>query len=164
MRKTMSPTLLLGTIVVLAACNASPPPGTPVEPATSSPQATTPPAETPATPAPMPSSETPPADSATPAFVDKVWRAEAGGTVEAGSTYAFLGGGTLVIDAPHGTPMTGSWAYVDGKLTMTEEGIAYPTDIVSLDASHFTIRSHNPGGVVEIAMVAAPDVPLPTAQ
>jgi hypothetical protein len=52
----------------------------------------------------------------------------------------------------------------DGKLTMTEEGITYPSDIVSLDASHFTIRSHNPGGVVEIAMVAAPDVPLPSAQ
>ena len=29
------------------------------------------------------------------------------------------------------------------------------TDIVSLDGSHFVIRSHNPGGVVEIAMVAA---------
>ena len=111
-----------------------------------------------------PSDTTPPADNTTPAFVDKVWRVEAGGTVEAGSTYAFLSGGTLVIDAPHGTPMTGSWAYADGKLTMTEEGITYPTDIVSLDASHFTIRSHNPGGVVEIAMVAAPDVPLPSAQ
>jgi hypothetical protein len=44
---------------------------------------------------------------------------------------------------------------------MTEEGITYPSDIVSLDASHFTIRSHNPGGVVEIAMVAAPGLPLP---
>ena len=151
--------ILLGTITLLAACNANPPPSAPAEPATPPPQ------ETPVTPAPTPPSDTtPPADNATPAFVDKVWRVEAGGTVEAGSTYAFLSGGTLVIDAPHGTPMTGAWAYADGKLTMTEEGIAYPTDIVSLDASHFTIRSHNPGGVVEIAMVAAPDVSLPSAQ
>ena len=151
--------ILLGTFTLLAACNANPPPSAPAEPATPPPQAT------PATPAPTPPSDTtPPANSTTPAFVDKVWRVEAGGTVEAGSTYTFLDGGTLVIDAPHGTPMTGRWAYVDGKLSMTEEGITYPTDIVSLDASHFTIRSHNPGGVVEIAMVAAPDVPLPPAQ
>ena len=151
--------ILLGTITLLAACNANPPPSAPVEPATPLPQASTPP------PSPTLPSDTPaPADETTPAFVDKVWRVEAGGTVEAGTTYAFLDGGTLVVDAPHGTPMTGSWAYVDGKLTMTEEGIAYPTDIVSLDASHLTIRSHNPGGVVEIAMVAAADVPLPTAQ
>jgi hypothetical protein len=152
--------ILLATITLLAACNANPPPGAPAEPTTPSPQAPTPP------PSPtLPSDTTPPAaDNTTPAFVGKVWRVEAGGTVEAGTTYAFLDGGTLVVDAPHGTPMTGSWAYVDGKLTMTEEGITYPTDIVSLDASHFTIRSHNPGGVVEIAMVAAPDVPLPPAQ
>ena len=148
--------ILLGTITLLAACNANPPPSAPAEPATPPPQ------ETPVTPAPAtPSDTTPPANSTTPAFVDKVWRVEAGGTVEAGSTYTFLDGGTLVIDAPHGTPMTGAWAYADGKLTMTEEGITYPSDIVSLDASHFTIRSHNPGGVVEIAMVAAPGLPLP---
>jgi hypothetical protein len=151
--------ILLGTITLLAACNANPPPAAPAEPATPSPQAPTPP------PSPtLPSDTTPPADNTTPAFVGKVWRVEAGGTVEAGTTYAFLDGGTLVVDAPHGTPMTGSWAYVDGKLTMTEEGITYPTDIVSLDATHFTLRNHNPGGAVEIAMVAAPDVPLPTAQ
>ena len=148
--------ILLGTITLLAACNANPPPSATVEPATPPPQASTPP------PSPtLPSDTPPPADETTPAFVDKVWRVEAGGTVEAGTTSAFLGGGTLVVDAPHGTPMTGSWAYADGKLTMTEEGITYPTDIVLLDAGHFTIRSHNPGGVVEIAMVAAPGLPLP---
>jgi hypothetical protein len=158
--------ILLGIIItLLAACNANPPPNAPAEPAAPSPQATTPPAETPATPAPTPPSDTtPPADNTRPAFVDKVWRVEAGGAVEVGTTYAFLGDGTLVIDAPHGTPMTGSWVYADDKLTMTEEGIAYPIDIVSLDAGHFTIRSHNPGGVVEIAMVAAPDVALPSVQ
>lgn len=158
----MRKSILLGTLTLLAACNANPPPSAP-EPATPSPQATTPPEMPAPTPTP-PAGTTPPADRSTPAFVDKVWRVEGSSAVEAGTTYAFLSGGTLVVDAPHGTPMTGSWTYADRRLTMTEEGIAYPTDIVSLDASHFTIRSHNPGGVVEIAMVAAPDEPLPSAQ
>ena len=154
--------ILLGTITLLAACNAHPPPGAPAGPATPSSQASTPPAGTPATPVPTtPPATTPPTGNTKPAFVDKVWRVEAGGPVEAGSTYSFLDGGTLVIESPHGTPMTGAWAYADGKLTMTEEGITYPTDIVLLDAGHFTIRSHNPGGVVEIALVAAPGLPLP---
>lgn len=97
------------------------------------------------------------------AFVDKVWRVEASTAVEPGSTYTFLADGTLVIDSPNGTPLHGSWSYDDGKLTMTEEGVAYPTDILKLDASTFQIRSNNPGGAVEITLVPAPDVPLPTA-
>ena len=60
--------------------------------------------------------------------------------------------------------MTGSWAVSDdGKLSMTEDGITYPTDLVVHDAEHITLRSHNPAGVVEIALVRAPAVPLPTA-
>ena len=157
--------ILLTTIAVLSACSASTPPVAPAETATSASEASAPASEMPATPAPTsPTDTTAPADTAMPAFVDKVWRVEGASEVEAGTTYAFLSGGALVIDAPHGTPMTGSWSYADGKLVMTEEGIAYPTDIVSLDASHFTIRSHNPGGTVEIAMVQATDVPLPTAK
>ena len=88
-----------------------------------------------------------------PAFVGPVWRVEPGSGVEAGTTYTFLPDGTLAIDAPHGTPARGEWRYDDGKLTLVEEGIAYATDIVALDAAHFVIRSHNPGGTVEIAMV-----------
>jgi hypothetical protein len=84
--------------------------------------------------------------------------------VEAGSTYAFLGDGTLLLDSPHGTPSTGSWSYADDRLTMTEEGITYPVDIVLLEDNRFTIRSNNPGGAVVIAMEAAPDVPLPQVQ
>lgn len=156
--------ILLGTITLLTACTANPPPSAPAADVTQAPQAPAPPAETPAAPAPTPPSSTPAADNAKPAFVDKVWRVEAGGTVESGTTYSFLNDGTLVIDSPHGTPLTGAWAYDDGKLTMTEEGITYPTDIVSLDASHFTIRSHNPGGVVDITLFAAPGAPLPIAQ
>ena len=91
-----------------------------------------------------------------------VWRVERrsdGG--EIGSTYAFLADGTLVVDSPNGTPMTGRWAIDGGALSLTEEGIAYPTDLVVRDADHVTLRSHHPGGVVEIALVRVTDVPLP---
>lgn len=106
---------------------------------------------------------TPATADAIPAFVDKVWRVGPDSGVEAGTTYAFLRDGTLVIDAPHGTPSKGRWRYAGGRFTMIEEGLAYATDIVSLDAMHFVIRSHNPGGAVEIAMVADQDAPLPQA-
>ena len=102
--------------------------------------------------APSAAAAKPGADGA-PAFAGPVWRVQPGSGVEAGTTYTFLRDGTLAIDAPHGMPARGEWRYEDGKLTMVEDGIAYPTDIVALDDAHFVIRSHNPGGVLEIAMV-----------
>jgi hypothetical protein len=98
-----------------------------------------------------------------PVFAGKVWRVQSSTAGEPGSTYAFLADGTLVIDSPHGTPLYAQWSYDDGKLVMKEEGVAYPTDIVGLDAGTFRIRGHNPGGTVDITLVPAPDVPLPTA-
>ena len=61
--------------------------------------------------------------------------------------------GSLRIEAEGSTPGIGRWTFEDGKLVMIEEGIAYPTEILRLDAGHFTIRSHNPGTPVDIAMV-----------
>jgi len=147
--------------VLLAACTDNPPgdrrDATPAPAGSAAPASATTPAEV-TTPAPA-------ADAAIPAFVDKVWRVDsAGGPVEQGSTYSFLGGGTLVETAPHATPMTGQWRYEGGQLTMTEEGVRYPADIVLLDASHFTFRSHNPGGTVEVVTTLATDVPLPEAR
>jgi hypothetical protein len=140
---------ILPALALLSACGASPPPAAPV----GSPAAAT--------------TVAPPVQaavaSAAPAFVDKVWRVGASSTLQPGSTYTFLGDGTLVIDAPGATPMTGRWRQADGQLTMVEEGIAYPTDIVTLDADHLVLRSHNPGGSVLIPLDAAPDVPLPGA-
>ena len=106
---------------------------------------------------------TPPPSDASPAFVDTVWRVQPGSGVEAGTTYTFLRDGTLRIEAPHGTPAQGQWRYADGKLTMIEEGIAYPIDIVSLDATRFVLRSHNPGGAVDIAMRADAGARVPQA-
>ena len=153
-------------LTILSACSANTPPAV-------APPETAPPAATSvatqaaaATPAPMASAAMPAPSavatpSATPAFVDKVWRVAPSSAQQPGTTYTFLRGGALVIDAPGGTPMTGAWRQVDGNLTMVEEGIAYPTDIVELDAAHLVLRSHNPGGTVLIKLVAAPDQPLP---
>lgn len=96
-----------------------------------------------------------------PAFVDKVWRVGPSSTIAPGTIYVFLGNGVLVIHSPGGTPMVGQWRRAAGQLSMVEDGIAYPTDIVTLDAAHLVLRSHNPGGSVLIPLVPAPDVPLP---
>lgn len=153
MRKLM----LTVSIILVCACKPAPSTSQPVEPASVEP-ASMEPAD-----APAPAVAAADAPIGAAAFVDKVWRVEASTAVEPGSTYTFLADGTLVIDSPNGTPLHGSWSYDDGKLTMTEEGVAYPTDILKLDASTFQIRSNNPGGAVEITLVPAPDVPLPTA-
>lgn len=154
MRKLM----LMASIAVLSAC--TPTPST-TAPATEPPPAATPPASATApADAPVPTTAV---DTGKPAFAGKVWRVQSSSAGDPGSTYAFLGDGTLVIDSPNGMPLHGQWSYDDGKLVMTEEGMAYPTDIVALDAGTFRIRSHNPGGTVDITLVPAPDVPLPTA-
>jgi hypothetical protein len=59
--------------------------------------------------------------------------------------------------------MRGRWSIIGGQLTMTEEGVTYPTDIVALDATHLTLRSHNPGGSVDIVLVAASGRAAPPA-
>lgn len=160
MRKLM----LVASIVVLSACKPAP---SATGPTTETAAVAAPPA-TPATsesaaPATASASTGNGAEVGKPAFAGKVWRVESSTAGEPGSTYAFLADGTLVIDSSHGTPLYGQWSYDDGKLVLTEEGAAYPTDIVALDADTLRIRSHNPGGTVDIALVPAPDVPLPTA-
>lgn len=156
----MRMTLLSFAILAIVACRAETPADAPAE---ASPAATAP-----AAPAPAPVEPAPPADDAEPSadpasvLAGSTWRVERrsdGG--EIGSTYAFLADGTLVFDSPTGTPMTGSWTVDGGALSLTEEGIAYPTDLVVRDADHVTLRSHNPGGVVEIALVRAPEATLP---
>lgn len=69
--------------------------------------------------------------------------------------YVFLSDGTLVITVSGSTPTLGKWRYDNGALTMIEEGESYPTDILALDDTHFTIRSHNPGTPVVITLERA---------
>ena len=107
----------------------------------------------------------PAAPAVTPAaFADKVWRVKSSSAVEPDTVYAFLSDGTLVIDSPNGTPMRGEWRFENGELTMVEEGRAYPTDILRLDASELHLRSHNPGAPVDIVLTLAPDEALPKAK
>ena len=90
--------------------------------------------------------------AAAPAFAGKTWKVTQSSAVAAGTTYEFREGGTLVVSSPGSPPLTGSWAWSEGKLTMTEEGISYPTDILALDDHTFRIRSKNPGEPVEITL------------
>lgn len=149
---------LAATLAWLSACNAPTPAETPV-PADAATEAAPPAASVDAPPpvqdpATTPS-DTPPAPDA-PAFVGTVWKVVGSDGVQAGTTYTFNADGSLVIaSAPGNPPGAGKWTYADGKLAIEEDGVTYPTDIVRLDASHFDIRSYNPGGTLDIQMVPA---------
>jgi hypothetical protein len=119
--------LAAAIVVFAAAC--SRPPEAPEVPATPTPQAAT--------------------------FVDRVWRVTESSAVAPGTLYAFLSDGTLVVTSPGSKPMVGSWARAGDGLVMVEESVSYPTDVISLTATTFVIRSHNPGEPVEITMVPA---------
>ena len=62
----------------------------------------------------------------------------------------FLSDGTLVMASPHGTPAFGTWRHKGDSLTITEEGLEYPVDIVELTEDVFRIRIRGPGEPVVI--------------
>lgn len=101
------------------------------------------------------SSPPPPAPTAAPTFVNRVWRVAESSAVASGQLYVFLSEGTLVVASATGTPALGRWSRSGEGLTLVEEGQSYPTDIVSLTADEFRIRSHNPGPAVDIRLVPA---------
>lgn len=152
--------LLLVALTCAAVAACKPTPSTQQAAAPVAPQVTADTSQAPArsTDQPMPAdAATPGAPAPTPAaFTDKVWKVKSSGAVETDTVYAFLSDGTLVIDSPNGTPMHGKWSFADGKLTMVEEGVSYPTDILKLDADELQLRSHNPGAPVDIVLVRAP--------
>lgn len=88
-------------------------------------------------------------------FVDKVWKVSQSSGVAPGTLYVFLSDGSLVITSTNSTPALGTWKRDGAGLTMVEESIAYPVDVLSLSPEEFKIASHNPGGVLEITMVPA---------
>ena len=95
-------------------------------------------------------------------FLDRVWRVRESSAVAPGTLYVFLSDGTLLVAAENQKPSFWRWTYVDGALTMIEESVAYPTDILTLSDKEFTIRSHNPGEAVLITLVpvtGAPSLP-----
>ena len=111
--------VILVAILALSGCNR---PG----PATANSSATAPVAAAiPATPA------TQACKPAAP-FLNRVWRVRESSAVAPGTLYVFLSDGTLLVAAEKQKPSFWRWTYVDGALTMIEESVAYPTDILTL--------------------------------
>jgi hypothetical protein len=112
--------------------------------------------------APAPVAAVPAApSSAKPGFVNKVWEVSVSTGVAPGTLYAFLSDGTLVITSPNSKAAFGAWTYTNGALTMIEESQEYKVDILNLSHEELRLKSHNPGGSVEILLVPARVAPLP---
>ena len=106
------------------------------------------------TPAPVPRPEPPPEHVS---FVNRVWAVTASPQVEAGSLRVFLSDGTLVMASENSEPALGRWSQDgEGRLTLTEDGRPYDTDILALTDDSFRIRMHGPGEPVELRLEPAP--------
>ena len=108
-----------------------------------------------------PSPSAPPvtqAPAAPATFVDRIWVVSESAPVSQGDVRVFLPDGTLVMISAHGTPTFGRWRQVDGKLTITEEGLDYATDILELTPDVLRIRMHSPGDPVDITFAPAGEV------
>ena len=115
-------------------------------------------------PAPAPV-DTAPADAPAPppaketaSFVNRVWAVAESKQVEAGALRVFLSDGTLVMASPNSTPAFGQWRSEDGRLTITEEGRDFPTDILALSERAFRVRINGPGEPVEILFEPAAQI------
>ena len=97
-------------------------------------------------------------------FVNKVWQVRESSAVQPGTLYVFLSEGTLLITSTNSTPAVGSWKRDGNGLTMVEESIAYKVTILNLTDEEFRIRSRNPGGAVDIRLVAADQHETPRVQ
>lgn len=102
------------------------------------------------------------ASSRPASFVNRVWMAADSTGVQPGQLYVFLSDGTMVITSPQGTPTLGFWSRDSLGLVLVEEGIPYAADIVELTEGEFRIRSHNPGGELEIRLIPAPGDAAPS--
>jgi hypothetical protein len=101
-------------------------------------------------PHPMPTAEN-------AGFVNRVWAVAESQQVEIGALRVFLADGTLVMASNNSKPAFGSWSQDgNGRLTITEEGRPYDTDIVELTDTAFRIRMQSPGDAVEMLLKPAP--------
>jgi len=96
-----------------------------------------------------------PAATVNPTFVNRVWQVDQSAQIPAGPLYTFFSDGVLVITSPGNKPLVGAWARTDSGLTMTEDGITRPVDVVELTAERFHVRIHGGGEPVEIEFVPA---------
>ena len=93
-----------------------------------------------------------PAPGGALAFVNRVWIVEESNAVAKGSMRVFLADGTLVMTGPGSTPAFGSWKFGEGRLTVAEEGIAYPTDLDEVRGDTLRITMHRPGEPVRMTL------------
>lgn len=147
----MSPTPSAATAMLLALLGCAGPQDRPAEPPRSN---------APAAPAPGPGTAPVAADAPAPAgrptFINRVWQgADSTGTPR-GDLYAFLGEGTLVVASAKGTPALGRWSGTTDSLTMVEQGVSHVVEVLGLTPTSFRIRSHHPGGTVDLLLVPAP--------
>jgi len=75
--------------------------------------------------------------------------------VTRGSLRVFLSDGTMVMASPNATPALGAWERRGDGLTITEESIRYPVEILELEGDRFRIRIDGPGEPVEILFAPA---------
>lgn len=106
-------------------------------------------------------SSTAQASNVRPGFINKVWEVSLSTGVAPGMLYTFLSDGTLVMTSPNTKAAFGAWTYRDGALTMIEGSQEYKTEILNLSHEELRLKSHNPGGSVEILLVPARVAPLP---
>lgn len=119
--------------------------------------------------APAPAAAPPPVVAQAPAeskpsFVNKVWAVAESRQVAVGDLRTFLSDGTLVMASPHATPALGTWRTDGDRLTIIEDGLEYPTEILELTEQAFRIRMHGPGEPVEILFAPAESIAPASAQ
>jgi hypothetical protein len=110
---------------------------------------------TPAAPEPETPPSRPVSQSATPTFINRVWRVSESKNVAPGTLYVFLSDGTLVIAANRSSPMIGRWSTADGGMTLVEEGVSYATEVLSLTPDTLRLRISNPKRPVDLLLVPA---------
>ncbi|WP_287127414.1 hypothetical protein [Candidatus Cyanaurora vandensis] len=102
-------------------------------------------------------------ETARPAFINKVWQVSKSSSTAPGLLYVFLSDGTLVLASPNSKPALGKWKHADGSLTIIEEGISYPVDILKLSKDELKIKIKGPGEPIESTLVPAEEpLPLPS--
>lgn len=121
---------------------------TPGEPARSTDTATV--------PVPQPAD---PSAGPLPAFVDRTWVVASSSAVAEGTRYRFVESGRLEVTGPDATaPTTGTWRPLgEGRIELTEDGIAYPVDILEQRRDLLRLRALNPGPALELVLVPAGD-------
>ena len=92
------------------------------------------------------------------ALVNRVWTVRASNTVATGTLYVFLEDGTLLITSSYSEPALGQWQLQSGNLVLVEQGIRYPTEVLTVNPEELRLVVHSPGEPVHITLSSANEV------